>query len=291
MSDAPSYASEFKFLLFSFPFPHVLHVELNRPSVNAFSEEFWREYGAAFDRIAQDPTVRVIVLSSRMKKVFCAGVDLADLQSLPTGSDGARTSLLIGTWAKEFQHAIGAPARAPQPVIVAMHGITFGLALDLAAACDVRWAAADAAFSIKETDVGLAADIGTLARLPKLGGNISLLYEVALTARTFGAEEAVRLGIVSKAVPGSREEVINAALDFARIIAEKSPIAITGTKRFIAHAIDHSINDALEYQSMWAGAMGQGTDQINSARAASKKQKVMYEDLGEPKRVKIKAKL
>jgi Delta3,5-Delta2,4-dienoyl-CoA isomerase len=121
-----------------------------------------------------------------------------------------------------------------------VHGVTFGLALDALSAVDVRWAATDASFSIKEVDVGLAADLGTLARMPKLIGNTSLLYELALEGRTFGADEASRLGIVSRVVDGSREEVVSAAIAFAKVVAGKSPVAVVGVKRFLAHALDHS---------------------------------------------------
>ena len=155
-----------------------------------------------------------------------------------------------------------------------MHGLAYGLALDLLCAVDVRWAASDAAFSIKEVDVGLAADTGALARMPKLvgGGRASLLGELALSARVFGAEEARQeLGFVSRVVQGSRAEVVRAAIvEFAEVVARKSPVAVVGTKRFIAHALDHScvffcsivfffwlnwpfsVEEALEYQATWA---------------------------------------
>lgn len=165
---------------------------------------------------------------------------VSELLKLPTHSDPARRALLTRTYVRDFQHAIAAPARAPQPVIAAVHGLAFGLALDALSAVDVRLAAADAAFSIKEVDVGLAADIGTLARLPRLVGNASLLHELALTARVFGARDALRLGLVSRVVPGSRDDVVGAALELAREIARKSPVAVVGVKRFISHALDHS---------------------------------------------------
>ena len=167
---------------------------------------------------------------------------MSDLQALPQHPDPARHALLMRTHVRDFQNAISAPARIPQPVIAAVHGVAFGLALDALCAVDVRWAASDAVFSIKEVDVGLAADIGTLARVPKLVGNASLLNELALSARTFSAEEAQRsLGLVSRVVPGSRAEVVRAAIvEFAEVVARKSPVAVVGTKRFIAHALDHS---------------------------------------------------
>jgi delta(3,5)-delta(2,4)-dienoyl-CoA isomerase len=167
---------------------------------------------------------------------------VSDLHALPQHTDPGRRALLTRAHLLSFQNAIGAPARIPQPVIAAVHGVAFGLALDLLSVVDVRWAASDAAFSIKEVDVGLAADTGTLARVPKLVGNASLLGELALSARTFGAEEArSSLGFVSRVVQGSREEVVRAAIvEFAEVVARKSPVAVVGTKRFITHALDHS---------------------------------------------------
>ena len=230
---------------------------------------FWSEYGAAFDLISEDDTVRVVVLSSALEKTFSAGVDRAcrisplllstsqnlpllptnestcavsDLHALPKHTDTGRRALLTRAHLRTFQNAIDAPARIPQPVIAAVHGTALGLALDMLCAVDVRWAASDAVFSIKEVDVGLAADTGTLARMPKLVANASLVRELALSARTFGAEEAQRsLGFVSRVVPGSRAEVVRAAIiEFAEVVARKSPIAVVGTKRFITHALDHS---------------------------------------------------
>ncbi|KAI0262421.1 ClpP/crotonase [Gloeopeniophorella convolvens] len=277
----PSYASRYKYLALAFPHTHVLHVELNRGPVNAFNEEIWREYNDAFGHIGQDPSVRVVVLSSRMKKVFSAGADLASLQSPPTASEPVRRTFVLRSWLGEFQHAIGAPSRVPQPVLAAVHGVAFGLGLELIAACDVRWAAADAVFSIKEVDVGVPADLGALARLPKLVGNASLMRELAYTARNFGAEEALQLGAVSKVVAGSREDVIAAVLGLAREIAGKSPVAISGTKRFLTHALDHSVEDALEYQATWGGILVQGKDLIESAAAVARGQKIEYEDMGQ----------
>ncbi|KAH9960036.1 ClpP/crotonase [Lactifluus volemus] len=285
---SPSYASTFQHLTLSFPFENVLHVELNRPPVNAFNTALWREYGAVFDSIANDPTVRVVVLSSAVTKAFSAGVDLSELLALPQYADPGRRGLLIRTHLLAFQHAIGAPSRIPQPVIAAVHGVTFGLALDALSAVDVRWAATDASFSIKEVDVGLAADLGTLARMPKLIGNTSLLYELALEGRTFGADEASRLGIVSRVVDGSREEVVSAAIAFAKVVAGKSPVAVVGVKRFLAHALDHSMEEALEYQATWGAFALQTKDLRESVKAIKNKQKIKYDNLTEPSRDKAK---
>lgn len=100
-------------------------------------------------------------------------------------------------------------------------------------------------------DIGLAADIGTLAFLPKITGNQSLVRELAYTARSFSAAEAEKLGLVSRVVSGGRDEVVKAALELAKVIAEKSPIAVSGTKRLITHARDHSVGENLVFTQSW----------------------------------------
>ena len=179
------------------------------------------------------------ILPTSVSLINTTHKQVSDLLAVPRHTDPARRALLTRTYVRDFQRAISAPTRTPQPVIGAIHGVSFGLALDLLSALDVRLAATDTSFSIKEVDVGLAPDIGTLARLPRLVGNTSLLYELALTGRVFGAAEALGLGLVSRVVAGSRADVVKEALGLACEIARKSPVAVVGVKRFVAHALDH----------------------------------------------------
>lgn len=86
----------------------------------------------------------------------------------------------------------------------------------------------------------MASDIGTLAYLPKLTGNLSLVRELAYSCRPFSAVEAEKIGLLSRVVEGSRDEVVSAALSLASVIAAKSPIAVSGTKHLITHSRDHS---------------------------------------------------
>jgi delta(3,5)-delta(2,4)-dienoyl-CoA isomerase len=123
-----------------------------------------------------------------------------------------------------------------------MHGYSYGLAIDLSVAADIRLCAADTKFSVKEVDLGLAADIGTLSRLPKVVGSISWCKEVCLTARIFGAEEAHRVGLVS-GVYGSKEETVKKAIELAGSIAAKSPVAVQGTKDILNYSRDHTVSE------------------------------------------------
>ncbi|KIM78627.1 hypothetical protein PILCRDRAFT_824262 [Piloderma croceum F 1598] len=269
--------SEFsgKFVKVSEASPHVFLVELNRKPLNAFSKEFWVEYGEIFDKInLKSHDVRAIVISSANPKIFTAGIDFQSFAEIENfGSEQARRAYHSREYILAFQNAINAPGRCPFPVIAAVHGPAIGLGVDIISACDVRYASSDATFSIKEVNFGLAADIGTLAYLPKITSNDSLARELAYTAQTFSAAEAAKLGLVSKVVDGGREGVVKSALDLARLIATKSPIAIASTKQLLNHSRDHSVSANLEYTSIWNGAMIHTADLKQAAIAQATKSK------------------
>ncbi|CAJ0607571.1 unnamed protein product [Cylicocyclus nassatus] len=137
-----------------------------------------------------------------------------------------------------------------KPVIAAVHGVCFGGGIDIISACDIRHCTQDALFSVKEVDVGLAADVGSLNRLPKICGNESWLKEVALTARNFGADEALKFDLVSH-VYATQEEMVKGVLDTAKKIAEKSPVAVQGTKIVLNYSRDHTVEEGLQFVATW----------------------------------------
>ncbi|KAH9947066.1 ClpP/crotonase-like domain-containing protein [Amylocystis lapponica] len=283
MSAAGLSALSGKFVKVSSPEPHVALVELSRKPVNAFSEEFWNEYGHVFDKISQEPDVRVVILASALPKLFSAGIDLNSMGALNKyEKEPARRALQMKPFISAFQNSISATERCPYPVIVAIHGVALGLSIDIASACDIRYAASDTMFSIKEVDIGLAADIGTLARLPKIAGNHSLVHELAYTARSFSAEEAEKMGLVSKVVHGGRDEVVRAALETAKAIAAKSPIAVVGTKHLLLHSRDHTVDENLDYTALWNAALLQTADVPEAAKAAKAKERAVFTSLGKP---------
>ncbi|GFZ45269.1 hypothetical protein JCM24511_02995 [Saitozyma sp. JCM 24511] len=194
----------------------------------------WSELRSTFERVSAEPGVRVVVLSSSLDKTWTVGLDLtAQTALVAPAPDPARKAFQLRDHLLDFQDAISSIQRCKQPVIAAIHGNAVGLAIDISSACDVRLAASDVTFGIFEVNVGLAADIGTLQRLPKIAGNESLVRELALTGRKFGADEAKSLGFVSEVVQGGRKEVLGKALDMAGVIAAKSPVAVVGTKHLL----------------------------------------------------------
>ena len=159
-----------------------------------------------------------------------------------------------------------------------MHGFSFGLGLDMSACADVRICSKETKFSVKEVDIGLAADIGILSRLPKVVGNFSWIKEVALSARVFGAEEALRVGFVSQ-VHETKDKAIDAALKLGELLASKSPVAVQGTKELLNHARDHTVADSLRYTGVWNSAAIQTTDVERAMLSGLKKTKPRFEKL------------
>jgi Delta3,5-Delta2,4-dienoyl-CoA isomerase len=128
-----------------------------------------------------------------------------------------------------------------------MHGYAFGLGIDIATCADIRICAVDTTFAVKEVDIGLAADVGTLSRLPKVVGNFGWVKDVALSARSFNAGEAYQVGFVSQ-VHDTKAKALEAGLNIAALLATKSPVAVQGTKELLNHARDHSVADSKFYE-------------------------------------------
>jgi delta(3,5)-delta(2,4)-dienoyl-CoA isomerase len=210
----------------------------------------WLELRQVFDTLSHSPSVRAIVLSGAGPRAFTTGLDVQFASSsgvLAQNSsgvspDGARAATAIRRHISEFQDCITAVERCEKPVICVMHGYAFGLAVDLSTCADVRICSSDTHFAVKEVDIGLAADVGTLTRLPKVVGNYSWVKDVSLSARVFGPEEAFRVGFVSGVYP-SKEVAVAEGIKWAELVASKSPVAVQGTKELLNWSRDHTVQD------------------------------------------------
>ncbi|KAI1466069.1 ClpP/crotonase [Daldinia caldariorum] len=264
-SERESY-SDFRHFIISSPSEYVAHVEINRPSkLNAFTPDMWVEIGRIFAKLSRDPGVRAIILSAVGDRAFTAGLDVqaVDQQGLlgnrDQQPDPARQATKLRRQILEFQDCINQIEKCEKPVICVMNGVSIGLAIDIACCADVRICSRDTRFSVKEVDIGMAADIGTLARLPKIVSSFSWVKDVCLTARGFGAEEALAVGFVSQVLE-TKAKAIEAASMLASFIASKSPVAVQGTKELLNHARDNTVADNLRYTSLWNQAMLQSND-------------------------------
>ncbi|PJI47647.1 MAG: enoyl-CoA hydratase [Pseudomonas sp.] len=238
----------------------IAHVQINRPEkLNAMNVDFWKEIIDIFQWADETDEVRVVVLSGAGKH-FSAGIDLALLAQAAShlGKDVGRNARTLRKTILQLQGSFTAVDKCSKPVLAAIQGYCIGGGIDLISACDMRYCSADAQFSIKEIDMGMAADVGTLQRLPRLIGD-GIMRELAYTGRNVNAEEAQRIGLVN-CVYADHSALQDGVMELARQIAAKSPIAIRGTKEMIGYARDHRVEDGLEYIATWNAAMLQSAD-------------------------------
>ncbi|KPX63052.1 Enoyl-CoA hydratase [Pseudomonas amygdali pv. tabaci] len=256
----------------------IAHVQINRPEkLNAMNEAFWTEIIGIFDWIERNDEVRAVILSGAGKH-FSSGIDLALLASVANqmGKDPGRNARLLRRKIRDMQTSFTAVANCRKPVLAAIQGYCLGGAIDLISACDMRYAAADAQFAIREIDMGMAADVGTLQRLPRIIGD-GVLRELAYTGRTVGAEEAQRIGLVNRTFD-DLEGLLQGVFAMAREIAGKSPIAIEGTKQMISYMRDHRVEDGLEHVAIWNAAMLQSPDLKLAMVAQMNKHKPVFDN-------------
>ncbi|KAM9226334.1 delta(3,5)-Delta(2,4)-dienoyl-CoA isomerase, mitochondrial-like [Dugong dugon] len=203
------------------------------------------------------------------------GIDLTDIASgllQPPGDDVARKSWYLGNIITRYQETFSVIEKCPKPVITAIHGGCIGAGVDLITACDIRYCAQDAFFQVK-VDMGVASDVGTLQRLPRVIGGQSLVNELAFTARKLMADEALSSGLVSRVFP-DKEALFDAAFSLAAEISSKSPVAVQGTKVNLLYARDHPVADSLDFVRNWNMSMLQTDDIMESVQAAMEKKEL-----------------
>ncbi|KAI8884967.1 ClpP/crotonase [Backusella circina FSU 941] len=257
----------------------VAQVILNRPKkLNAFNDQQVNDVRDTFRAINDDDSIKVVVVSGS-GRMFTAGLDLSEtqLKSLGTG-DPARAAFKNRGHIQNFQNAFTAIEECSKPVIAAVHSACFGAGVDLITACDIRYCTKDAFFCVKEIDVGLAADVGSLQRLPKVIGNHSLVRELCYTGRNMYAKEALECGFVNK-VEENYDALLAEALKVAKNIASKSPVALVGTKHLLNYSRDHSVAEGLAYTVTWNAAMLNTEDIPLSIQAFVTKKPATYSKL------------
>jgi delta(3,5)-delta(2,4)-dienoyl-CoA isomerase len=223
----------------------------------------WLNLSTIFNKLSHDPFIRVILLTGAGDRAFTAGLDVQAASegqlTSPTTVDAARKATALRRHVLEFQDCITSLEKCEKPVIAILHGTSYGLALDLSLSCDIRVSTTTTRFSVKEVDIGLAADIGTLSRLPHSVGNLSWVKDICLSARVFGSDEALQHGLVSS-VYEDKTTAVREAIKLATLIASKSPVAVQGTKEIINYSRDRTIADGLKYTAVWNMAMLQTQD-------------------------------
>jgi enoyl-CoA hydratase len=229
---------------------NVATVWLNRPDkLNALSADMWADLPDAIAELDRDEEIRVIVLAGR-GRAFTVGIDINMLAGLqPAGPSPARGNFHIYTEIKRLQGTVNSLADTAKPVIAAIHGYCLGAGVNLISACDIRLASEDARFSIRETKMGLVADIGALQRLPGIVGS-GVTAEMALTGADYPASWAREHGLVSQ-VLSNAEDLMVTARELANEIASNSPLVTQGIKRILQSNDGRTIEQSLDYVAQW----------------------------------------
>ncbi len=261
----------------------VAHVRLSRPDeLNTMTPAFWRELPEIVTGISDDASARVVVISSTGKH-FSAGMDLSVFLGGGSSSLGGaagepgRVHARTRSHAKALQWSFTALEKARVPVLAAVQGGVIGGAVDLVTACDMRYATADAFFCVQEINIGMTADVGTLQRLGTVVPE-GFAREMAFTGRRVPAQRALEVGLVQE-VYADHAALLEGVLATAREIAEKSPLAIWGTKVAMNYARDHSVDDSLEQIATWQAGMFQPADMAEAFTAKSEKRAAVFPEL------------
>jgi len=253
------------------PRGHVAVLWLDRPEKrNAMSQEVVRDLPRAMAAIAADDAIRAVVIAARGKS-FCVGLDLTDLMAGPSAdrgekSAGATANLQQIKITRAFQAAISSVAECPVPVIAAIHSHCIGAGMDLVTACDIRLASQDALFSVRETKIGIVADVGTLQRLPGIvtAGQVA---ELAYTGKDIDAARAEKIGLVND-VYADAESVFTAAFELATEIAANAPLAVRGTKFILQQGEDLTTEQSLLLNGLWTMVTTLNSNDLSEAMQA-----------------------
>ena len=259
---------------------HIAHVILSRgEELNTMIKDFWTELPNLIDEISNEGQARVILISAEGKH-FTAGMDLRNFTDSDLAGNNEHQGLqneAIYRLTKDLQYSFSSLEKSRIPVIVAIHGACVGGGVDMISACDIRYATKDAFFCIQETNLGLVADVGTLQRLPKLIPE-GIVRELALTGRKFHADEALKYGLISS-ISDDQESMMEQAINTAKEIASKSPLAISGIKEVINYSRDHSVDESLNYVALWNAAMKYEDDLKETFIAKMEKREEVFQGL------------
>jgi len=256
---------------------HVGEIILNQPNtMNLLSIPWALQLSEILDKLLENDIVRVILIWAE-GKLFTAGINLKELtftvNSFPEGSVAVKSAHFLKT-VKEFQEPFTKLHKSKKPVVVAVHGKCIGGGVDLISACDIRFCTADATFSVKETQIGLVADLGTIPRLTRIVGK-GIYSEMIFTGEPLNSDRALSSGLVNM-VYKNKEELLAGAREMCNKIANNSPLVVQGAKKVLQFAEEHSFDDTLDYVGVWNAAFLESEDLHESLLSFMQKRKPVF---------------
>lgn len=218
----------------------VAWVTLNRPRVlNAYNVRMRDELFETLGAIAEDPDVLVAVFRGAGERAFCAGADLTEFGSAPSQAIARKVRFERDIWARFLS--------MEKPLIAAIHGFCLGSGLEIALCCDIRWASDDARFGLPETGLGFIPAAGGTQTFPRVAGVGRGMHSL-LTGEILGAPEALRMGLVSRLLPGGR--VFSEAASLGRRLALLDAAVIRAAKEAVARGLDATLEQGLDIETV-----------------------------------------
>ena len=258
---------------------HVAEICLRRPeALNSMNADFWHELPEIIDALDRQGSARVIILCSSGKH-FTAGMDLSVLSSMGGNpeQEPARQAEKLRRWILSLQDTFTKLEMARMPVISAVQGACIGGGVDMVCATDMRFCTSNAYFNVKETELGITADVGTLQRIESVMP-AGLARELCFSSRNMGAEEARVCGFINK-VYDNHNEMLEGVRALATSIARHSPMAVHGTKAMLNYSRDHSVQDSLNHMATWQSGMFKAPDVKEAMQAGAEKRTPKFDNL------------
>ena len=259
----------------------IAHIVLKRPeALNSMVRAFWNELPQIVREIDEAAKARVIVISSTGKH-FTSGMDISVFTDgegvMSAETDRYARAEAFRNFVLHLQESFTCFERARMPVIAAIQGGCIGGGVDMTSACDIRYCTEDAFFQIAEINIGMTADVGTFPRLCKLIPD-GWVRELAYAGRRLPAAKAKEIGLVNEVFP-THETMMAHVMALAAEIAEKSPLAVAGSKQMIKYARDHDTADALDHIATWQAGMFSPEHILEAFQAKAQKRSPVFPDL------------
>ena len=245
-------------------------VTLNRPErFNSFTTRMYREFPRILDQLRRDDEVKAVILTGAGKG-FCAGSDVSDRlgKRLKEGGEGSRFENLqrVGAMALDITDF-------EKPIIGAVNGTAVGAGLSLVLLCDIRLASERARFGALWLNIGLIPDVGATYSLPRIVGKEKAMALI-LSREIIGAEEALKIGLVSKVFP--HDQLMDEARNLARSIATGPSVAVELTKRGLQRSLENDLKTQLDYETYAQNICRQTEDHKEGIRAFAEKRKPVF---------------
>jgi enoyl-CoA hydratase len=269
----------------------IAHIRFNRPEKrNSMNEDFWTMFPKEVEELDDSGEIRALIVSSTGPH-FSAGIDLSmfkdDIVENETDNEMGRSRGYFLQQLKFLQNAVSCLEAARFPVVTAVQGGCIGGGIDLITAADIRICTKDAFFLIEEINVGLAADIGTIQRLPKIIP-AGIAREWTMLGEKVSADRAKEVGLVSS-LHDNHEEMMKNAFEIAEKLASKTPLAMWVTKETLNYSRDHTVKESLENVALWNAATLHKEDVMSTMTSKMQKKKPEYRNLRDKNFLKHKA--